>query len=121
MAEQQAGAAGARWAGLSEAAAQDLAEWPRAHPQATLAELEAAVEQRLDALRGHLLGEAAARAAALAGAGETDAPVCAWCAAPLGPRDTPTRTVRIRGNAHLRLTRPYLTCTACGYGVFPPG
>jgi len=117
--ERSGGAGGTTWGELTEAVVRELADWQAAHPGATCAELEASVEQQIAALREHLMAEAAVRAASLAVVEE--APACAWCAAPLAARDTPARTLRLRGNAQVRLTRAYLTCTACGYGVFPPG
>lgn len=119
MTEGPGEASGTTWGELTEAVAREVADWQTAHPGATFAELEGAVEQQVGTLRGRLLEEAAGRAASCAGAEE--APACAWCAAPLGARDTPARSLRIRGGAQVRLTRAYLTCTACGYGVFPPG
>lgn len=113
------GVSGATWARLAEEVVTGLRDWRTAHPAATFAELEVAVEARLGVLRARLLEEAALAAVAPASAGE--APPCTLCGAPLAVRDTPARTLRIAGDQRVRLARPYLTCTACGRGLFPPG
>jgi hypothetical protein len=91
----------------------DLRHWRAAHPQATFAEMEAAVEERLGAVRAALLADA--------GLGEVAGPLsCSTCATPLQTRGRQTREVRIAGDARVRLDRPYTTCPACGQGLFPP-
>jgi hypothetical protein len=117
MSDGTAGSVEVPWARLVEEVMTGLREWHAAHPGATCAELEAAVEERLGVLRARMLAEALLTVAAA----ETEARACARCAAPLAVRDTPTRTRRSRGDQRLRLTRPYRTGTACGRGLFPPG
>ena len=119
MSEVEAGALGATWVRLVEEVVTGMRDWRTAHPSATFAELEAAVEERLGVLRAHMLEEAALTYAAATSAG--DAPPCAMCGAPLEARAAAARTLRIAGDQRVRLRRPYLTCTACGRGVFPPG
>jgi hypothetical protein len=117
MSDGAAGPVEMPWARLMEEVMMGLRAWHTAHPGATFAELEAAVEERLGAVRAHMLEEAVLTAA-LATA---DTDTCARCAAPVAVRDTPARTLRIRGDQRLRLTRPYHTCTACGRGHIGPG
>lgn len=111
------------WHTLTEAILTGMADWRVAHPAATFAELEAAVETRLSALRIHLLEEAALASTARTGGqpATTTRQDCAACGAPLVARGEQVRQVRVRGDGRVALRRTYLTCTACGRGLFPPG
>ena len=121
MSDGEAGVLGATWERLVEEVVTGMRDWRTAHPSATFADLEVAVEQRLGVLRARMLEEAALTAGAAASAGDGAGTRCELCGAPLAVRDTPTRTLRIPGDQRVRLTRPYLTCTTCGRGLFPPG
>ena len=100
-----------------------LREWRAAHPQATLAEIEAAVDDRLDAVRARLVEEAAqaSRAASLREVPEAERPRCPDCGQALVERSRARRTLTVRGNRQLHLERSYGVCPACGVGLFPPG
>lgn len=91
----------------------DLRAWRRAHPDATLTEIEHALDARLDPVRATVL-------AAVAADVPDDAVRCPDCGERLRPRGMRTRTLRTAGDAELALTRPYLTCPACRIGLFPP-
>lgn len=94
-----------------------LAAWGQAHPQATFAEIEAAVEQQLGRLRAALIGE---RLPAETGAGPVS-PSCPHCGVTLVRRGRRGRTLRVLGDEPVRLEREYWTCPQCGDGLFPPG
>jgi YgiT-type zinc finger domain-containing protein len=99
---------------LAETAlAAEVRTWRRAHPSATLTEIERELDARLAAARAELLAEVAADA-------PNDDPRCPDCGGPLVRRGARTRTLRTTGDASLALTRSYLQCPACGAGVFPP-
>ncbi len=99
---------------LAETAlAADLRLWRRAHPDATLTEIEQALDERLDAARAGLLAE-------VAGDLPDEEERCPDCGARLVRRGARTRTLRTRGDIPLELTRPYLHCPACGAGLSPP-
>ena len=102
------------WAGVEAA----LGRWHAEHPEATLAEMEAAVEEQLTRLRTHLLQ---ARVAAGSAAAEAERPACPHCGTPLQRRGRRRRTLTGRGGGALHLERPYYECPACGSGLFPPG
>lgn len=110
------GTAGPTW-GEVEAA---LAAWHAAHPAASFAEIEAAVEEQVSRLRTHLLGERVAAAAAQEPA-ERARPACSACGKPLQRRGRHARTLTARGGGTVRVERPYYVCSACGTGLFPPG
>lgn len=91
----------------------EVRAWRVLHPEASLTEIEVALDTRLAHARAALLGEVA-----------VDVPVgeecCPSCGGPLVQRGDRERTLRTAGDAALTLTRPYLSCPACGAGVFPP-
>jgi YgiT-type zinc finger domain-containing protein len=93
----------------------DLAAWHSTHPDATLAEIEAAVEEQLDRIRAQLIGE---RTETAVGEGQ---PMCRKCGTTMEARATTTRKLLLRGDTPLELERSYLVCPTCGEGLFPPG
>jgi len=96
-------------------AQRDLAAWHTTHPDATLAELEVAVEKQIDRLRAHLL-EGRTESGVCEGH-----PLCRQCGATMLPRTKGTRTLLLRGDTPLELERDYVVCPHCGAGLFPPG
>ena len=88
--------------------------WRRAHPAATLLEIEQEVDRQMGALRAALIGAVAADA-------ETAAiPPCPTCGRRMH-RDR-VRTVQ-QATAHggtLELAGRSWRCPACGAGLFPP-
>jgi YgiT-type zinc finger domain-containing protein len=93
----------------------DLAAWHSTHPDATLAEIEVAVEEQLARVRAHLLQERTA-------VGPCEGhPMCQQCGTMMVPRTTTTRTLLLRGDQPLELERSYVVCPTCGSGLFPPG
>jgi hypothetical protein len=96
----------------------DLAAWHAAHPDAPLAEIEAAVEARVSQLRAALLQARVGAAAAQEAAAQPAGP---GCGAPLQRRGRHPRTLTARGGGTLRVERSYYECPGCGTGRFPPG
>lgn len=90
----------------------EVRTWRRAHPDATLTEIEQTLDTRLDPVRAALLAE-------VAGDAPDDAARCPDCGERLRPRGTRTRTLRTAGDATRALTRPYLTCPVCRSGLSP--
>jgi hypothetical protein len=108
---------GATWAVQIEEVVTGLRDWRSAHPHATFTEIEAAIDDRLTALRARMIEEAAL-AAAVTG---PVPPACVACGGPLHPRGQHTRQVRVQGDQPVQLHRPYLVCSRCDRGLFPPG
>lgn len=107
----------------SEEIVTGMRDWHMAHPKATFAEIQAAVDQRLDRLRARLLPEVALASRAAEGADRSTAerPVCPDCGERMTPRGTRERTVTVQGDQPVTLERSYVVCPACGAGLFPPG
>jgi hypothetical protein len=100
-----------------------MTAWRKAHPKATWAEIEAAVDEQINQLRAELLQE-------LVQMGEDEdwrelppeeRPTCATCGQPLWARGEQTRYIQTTGGEVVKLTRTYGTCPTCGVGFFPPG
>jgi DNA-directed RNA polymerase subunit RPC12/RpoP len=107
-----------RW--LAEAAARfaALGAWRQAHPRATWAEIEAAVDAQLGPLRAQVLGETALASDATDLA--QDRPRCPACGARLVRAGRRPRTLRSEGDVPIALERTYARCPQCGTGLFPP-
>jgi ribosomal protein S27AE len=94
-----------------------LAAWGQGHPQATFAEIEAAVEQHVGRLRAALIDERLTSEPRPAG----ERPRCSRCGVALVARGRRRRTLRVLGDEPVTLERQYWTCPQCGDGLFPPG
>jgi len=97
-----------------------MTEWRKEHPQATWAEIEAAVDEQMHQVRAQLLQD-------LVQMGESEdwnkipaeeRPRCATCGEPLWGRGEQTRSIQTTGGQAVKLTRTYGTCPACGIGFF---
>ncbi len=100
-----------------------MTQWRKEHPKATWAEIEAAVDERMNQLRAQLLQD-------MVQMGETEGwsqkpeeerPKCATCGKPLWARGEQTRFLQTTGGEAVKLTRTYGTCLKSGVGFFPPG
>lgn len=93
----------------------DLAAWRSTHPDATLAEIEAAVNHQSNRLRVDLLAETIN-----AGFCE-EQPHCPHCGETMRSRGRKTRELIVQDDQILRLERPVVRCSACGTELSPPG
>jgi hypothetical protein len=99
-----------------------MTQWRKEHPKATWAEIEAAVDERINQLRAQLIQDVVQM-------GETEQwsrqpeerPRCRTCGKPLWARGEQTRYIQTTGGEAVKLRRTYGTCPACGVGFFPPG
>lgn len=111
-----------QWQELTEEVLTGMADWRTAHPKATFAEIEAAVDERLAGMRARMLEAAALASAAtdVSGSDPAERPVCPHCGRALVARGQRERQVRVPGDRTIHLRRSYATCPACGAGLFPP-
>ena len=89
-----------------------LAAWRRAHPDATLLEIEQEVDRRLAGVRTDLVAETAGGAAAR--------PACPGCGAAMERAGSRPRHLTGPHNAALILEGVRYRCPACGAGLSPP-
>ena len=112
------------WQAASQAVAREMAEWRRAHPKATLAQIEDAVFEAMQKLQARALGQVvhASAVSDVAAQPADERPRCATCGGQLEPRGRQRRSIRpARQRARLDLERSYAVCATCGAGLFPPG
>ena len=97
-------------------------EWQLQHPQATLTEIETAMDQRYFRLRARLLEELALQreAANWQSKAVSDRPTCPDCGRVLIRRGRQPRQLKTHGGHDLTLSRSYGYCPACKKGHFPP-
>jgi formate dehydrogenase maturation protein FdhE len=103
------------WQQLAADAFTHLRQWRREHPKATFAEIEAATDSHLAAMRARLL-----RDVALTSAAATTPATCPACGAHMQARGSETRTLITNHRQAVPLTRTRAVCPACGAGLFPP-
>jgi RNase P subunit RPR2 len=97
-----------------------VAHWRAAHPKATLAEIEHAVDEQMYRLRARMI-EQAAQASAAAEGQASQGLVCEQCGQPLQARGRAKRRWQTHGGQEVEMERTYVTCPQCGGGFFPPG
>lgn len=102
---------------------EQMRTWRREHPHATLAEIEAALDARLDPLRARVLEEVllAPGTAAKSDNGARERPRCPGCGKAAVWDGEQERSLRTVGEEILTLRRGYASCPSCGTGFFPPG
>lgn len=111
-----------QWRPSSEALLEEMAAWRAAHPRASLAEIETALDAAVYRLRAQMLQDLALASplADLPTVPPSARPTCPTCARPYHARGAQTRHLQTTGGYAVALTRSYATCPACGAGVFPP-
>ena len=100
-----------------------MTQWRQEHPQATLREIEEAVDERMNRLRAQLIQEVAqmSEMGEWSQKSEEERPKCASCGTVLVARGKQTRWLQTNGGEAIKLERSYGTCPDCGQGIFPPG
>ncbi len=113
---------GERWRQSSEVVISEIKGWRAAHPKATLAEIEAAIDERLGRLRREMVEDTALDSAAVEWDSPSEAaPVCPKCGAELSKRGKARRRLTTSYDQRLELEREYGVCPVCQSGFFPPG
>jgi hypothetical protein len=98
-----------------------MTQWRKEHPKATWAEIEAAVDERINQLRAQVIHDVVQM-------GESEdwreipqeePPRCATGGKPLVARGNQTRWLQTNGGEAVKLTGTYGACPGCGGGFFP--
>jgi hypothetical protein len=106
---------------LSDDILSGLYEWHLQHPDATLTEIEQALDERWYRLRARMLHDLALeREAANWQATASERPTCPDCGRTLIRRGRQPPQLKTHGDHELSLTRSYGACPACKKGYFPP-
>jgi hypothetical protein len=98
-----------------------MAEWRMQHPKATMREIEAELDRRLERVRAKMLEEAALMSEAREWEEKEGAPLCPDCGVVLEGRAKGGRRLQTHGGMEIKLERQYGVCPKCGQGFFPPG
>jgi len=98
-----------------------MREWHLQHPNATLTEIEHALDERWYRLRARLLEDLALQREATNWQSTTaERPTCPDCGRTLIRRGRQPRQLKTHGGQDLTLTRSYAYCPNCRKGLFPP-
>jgi hypothetical protein len=96
-----------------------VADWRVAHSQATLAEIEQAVDEQMNRLRARMI-EQAAHVSAAAESEANQGLVCEQCGQPRHSRGRAKRRWETHEEQQVEVERTYVSCRQCGGGVFSP-
>lgn len=91
--------------------------WGKAHPKATLYEIEAELDAQMAVMRAGILGETAGAKRAEVEQEQVSCPVCQGQMVRDGVRK---RRLKTTGDQAVELERVYMRCPECGYGFFSP-
>jgi hypothetical protein len=97
-------------------------EWRLQHPNATLTEIEQALDERWYRVRARMLADLALEreAAHWQASAIAERPTCPDCGRALIRRGRQPRQLKTHGGQDLTLTRSYGYCPNCRKGLFPP-
>lgn len=109
-----------QWQQRSQRAAEAMREWRQTHPSATLAEIEAAVDEQMNQLRASLIEQVAQASPLEQAAADQARRRCPHCAERMQARGKRQRRLQTQGGQTVSLTRQYQSCPHCGYSFFPP-
>jgi YgiT-type zinc finger domain-containing protein len=95
--------------------------WRRAHPKATMYEIEEELDAQIAVMRAQMLAETAVAGASCEAGEAESAAVCPVCQGQMVKDGKRQRKLKTIGDQEVVLERVYMRCPECGYGVFPPG
>jgi len=111
----------ANWNGLSEEIMQGMEDWRAQHPQATIREIEEAIDQRLSELRATMISDTAMASVQAEWESGAVGVVCPKCGERLEKKGQKKRKLETQGGRKIELIREDGVCPKCGAGIFPPG
>jgi predicted RNA-binding Zn-ribbon protein involved in translation (DUF1610 family) len=109
-----------QWQQQSQAVSKAIAQWRQAHPKATMAEIEKAVDEQMNALRARMIEEVALSSEAVSSDQRSNSDHCPQCGQRMQARGRHQRHLQTQGGQEVTLTRRYQSCPSCGYSFFPP-
>jgi YgiT-type zinc finger domain-containing protein len=105
---------------MEEELGERMRAWRRAHPKATMYEIEVELDAQITVLRAQMLAETATGGSSEA-EGAEEYLVCPACKGKMVKEGKRQRRLKTSGDQEVVLERVYMRCSQCGYGVFPPG
>ena len=94
-----------QWQQSSQQASQSIAQWRAAHPEATLAEIEAAVDEQMNRLRARMIEEVAQASPLEQADAKQQARKCPQCGERMQARGKHQRRLQTQGGQQVTLTR----------------
>lgn len=112
-----------KWEELHKRISAAIAEWRQEHPEATLTEIEQAVDSRIAEVRTQMVQDLAqrGRTADLASMTKEERPRCPQCGEPVLSNGKNRRTLITRQEQTIELERSQAYCKHCGVSFFPSG
>lgn len=110
----------AEWQQLAAEIASGIKEWMNQHPQATLAEVERELMQRMAQLQARLMEDILRAKAIEQRASESEGVICPQCGEKMQYRGEQERHLQAQGGQAVVFKRSYAVCPECGMGFFPP-
>jgi ribosomal protein S27AE len=111
----------AAWDELHEEGVLGVLAWRKAHPKATLAEIETESDRQLATLRARLIQDVAQASAATDVKGQAERLVCPHCGRAVRGEGQRKRRLKTTQAREVALKRDYVICPRCTVGFFPPG
>lgn len=102
---------------LTDEMAEKVHAWSQANPQATLTEIEKAVEKELATVRRSVVE----RIAQTREVGESKRQACPGCGSQMVKNGRKKRKLKTKEGQVIELERQQLRCLQCGMTLFPPG
>ena len=111
------------WTDIFQEIQQEMTAWRRAHPKATMREIELESERLLSRLHARVVGDVAAASqfADLTQQPPESRPTCPDCRVPLAARGQKQRLLRTHGDQRVGLERSHAICPQCRRAFFPSG
>lgn len=112
-----------KWRDLQEKINAAIAEWRREHPEATLTEIEEAVDERLAEVRTEMVEDLAheGQTADLKRLAKEERPRCPGCGRPAAANGKGRRKLKTFQGQTIELERDQAYCTHCEVTFFPSG
>lgn len=110
-----------QWEQNSQKVGKAMEDWRKAHPKATLAEIEAAVDEQMHWARARLIEEITQASPSEQERTQSAEEACPACGERMQSRGTHQRRLQTQGGQEVSLRRQYQSCPCCGYSFFPPG
>lgn len=110
----------AEWQQLVAGISSGIKEWMNQHPQATLAEIEREMRQRMAQLQARLMEDILRAKAIEQRASESEGVICPQCGGKMQYRGEQERHLQAQGGQAVVFKRSYAVCPECGTGFFPP-
>lgn len=111
-----------RWQELQEKINATIEEWRREHPEATLTEIEEAVDKQLGEMRARMVEDLAqgGRTADLRRLPKAERPCCPRCGQPVVANGKGRRKLKTFYEQTIELERHQAYCQQCELTFFPP-